>query len=114
MPHIIVHQTIIYRHKLLNLYFKYSGGHVVVISSCIRSTFSNDTTKSTSDIVMTESTDNEKEKHDRKQNEYEENIRKNILDSSLPFVHSYGWTKNAISAGKYNILIGVISKGCLV
>jgi ubiquinone biosynthesis protein COQ9 len=29
----------------------------------------------------------------------EDNIKNKILRASLPFVHEYGWTKNAISEG---------------
>lgn len=41
-----------------------------------------------------------KESPDREQHKYEENIRHKILEAALPFVHEFGWSKNAISAGE--------------
>lgn len=49
----------------------------------------------------TQSTTEKDEKAD--QQHYEENIRHQILEASLPFVPELGWSRNAISAGQKKV-----------
>lgn len=43
--------------------------------------------------------------HEETDEEYEKNIKTKILGASLKFVPEMGWSKQAISAGKFTILL---------
>lgn len=44
---------------------------------------------------------NEKALGNESDEDYEKNIKKNILSASLNFVNEYGWSQQAISAGNF-------------
>nr|CAD7596543.1 unnamed protein product [Timema genevievae] len=79
--------------------------HIGPPDSCSRQYSSTDKTDSSSKETLSDSSS------DESGNEYELNIKENILTASLPFVQNFGWTKNALSAGAESIGYAGVAHG---
>nr|CAD7575572.1 unnamed protein product [Timema californicum] len=79
--------------------------HVGPPYSCSRHYSSTDNTDSSSKENLSDSSSEESG------DEYERNIKENILNASLPFVQNFGWTKNALSAGAESIGYAGVAHG---
>nr|CAD7411344.1 unnamed protein product [Timema poppensis] len=79
--------------------------HIGPPYSCSRHYSSTDNTDSSSKETSSDSSSEESG------DEYEQNIKENILTASLPFVHNFGWTKNALSAGAESIGYAGVAHG---
>nr|CAD7432047.1 unnamed protein product [Timema monikensis] len=79
--------------------------HIGPPYSCSRHYSSTDNTDSSSKETSSDSSSEESG------DEYELNIKENILTASLPFVQNFGWTKHALSAGAESIGYAGVAHG---